>query len=144
MLATRLKRDLYGQVVTGDWAKKRDTGGIFNVEDATAENPRAQQGDISATLPLYGKKVRISPYEAGVLELETLAHFGLRWVDFTGRRGSRRPSRIFLEDVLLTPEPDGYTLAFTLPKGTFATSVLREIMKVEVDEPLSEGEDDED
>lgn len=143
-LAARLQRGLYGQVITGDWAKKRETGGVFVVEDAEVENPRALSGEISATLPLYGKKVRVSENGAGELENETLAHFGLRWTDFTARKGSRRPSRIFLEDVQLTPEPDGYLLAFTLQKGAFATSVLREVMKTEVDEPLSDGEDDED
>ena len=143
LLATRLERGLYAQVVAGDWAKKRDTGGVFVVEDAEVENPRALRGEISATLPLYGKKVRVSTLEAGGLEEATLEHFGLRWADFTSRKGSRRPSRIFLEDVMLSPEPDGYTLAFTLQKGAFATSVLREVMKVEVDEPLGDEEDDE-
>jgi len=143
MLSTRLGHGLYGRVVQGDWAKKRETGGVFVVEDAAVENIRAKSGEISATLPLYGKKVKVSEFDAGVLEGETLAHFGLRWSDFTARKGSRRPSRIFLEDVVLTPEDDGYTFAFTLQKGSFATSVLREVMKVEVDEPLSDGEDDE-
>ena len=119
------------------------SGGVFMVEDAELEAPRALGGDISATLPLYGKKVRVSSLEAGALELETLTHFGLTWADFTARKGSRRPSRIFLEDVSLTPEPDGFTLAFTLQKGSFATSVLREVTKTEVDEPLTDGEDDE-
>lgn len=35
----------------------------------------------------------------------------------------------------MRPEDDGYVLAFTLPKGSFATSVLREVMKTEVDAP---------
>lgn len=143
MLSVRLERGLYGHVIHGDWAKKRETGGVFVVEDAAAEEPRATHGEISATLPLYGKKVKVSGFDAGSLEEETLAYFGLRWSDFTARRGSRRPSRIFLEDVSLTPESDGYTFAFTLQKGAFATSVLREVMKIEVDEPLGEGEDDE-
>ncbi len=143
MLSVRLGRGLYGAVVQGDWAKKRDTGGVFVVEDADVEGARAAHGEISATLPLYGKKVKVSGADAGVLEGGTLEHFGLRWSDFTARKGSRRPSRIFLEDVMLTPESDGYTLAFTLQKGSFATSVLREVMKVEVDEPLSDSENGE-
>ena len=143
MLNVRVARGLYGRVVQGDWAKKRETGGVFVVEDAEVEEPRAERGEISATLPLYGKKVKISEFAAGLLEEETLAYFGLRWSDFTARKGSRRPSRIFLDDAVLTPEADGYTFAFTLQKGSFATSVLREVMKVEVDEPLGEGEDDE-
>lgn len=144
MLDARLERGLFDSVVVGDWAKKRETGGVFRVEDAAVETVRARTGEISATLPLYGKKVRLSESEAGVFEAETLAHFGLGWAAFTGRKGSRRPSRIFLEETELTPEEDGYTLSFSLRKGSFATSVLREVMKVEVDEPIGEGEDDED
>jgi tRNA pseudouridine13 synthase len=142
LLSVRLARGLYGRVVLGDWAKKRETGGVFVVEDADLENARAQRGEISATLPLYGKKVRPSTGAAGALEEEALMHFGLRWSEFSARKGSRRPSRVFLEDAQLTPEADGYTLAFSLPKGAFATGVLREVMKVEVDEPLSDGEDE--
>lgn len=141
MLAARLARGLYGQVVVGDWAKKRETGGVFVVE-TELENERARRGEISATLPLYGKKVRPSAGAAGVLEGETLAHFGLRWSEFSARKGSRRPSRIFLEETRLIPEADGYTLAFSLQKGSFATGVLREVMKVDVDEPLDSPEDD--
>ncbi len=142
LLAERLTCGLFGQVVEGDWAKKRDTGGVFVVEDATIENSRAATGEISATFPLYGKKVKVSGGDAGELETSALEHFGLRWSDFTARKGSRRPTRIFLEETALTPEPDGYTLAFSLRKGAFATSVLREVMKVEVDEPLREGDDE--
>ena len=39
------------------------------------------------------------------------------------------------EGAEVRPEEDGYTVAFTLPKGSFATSVLRELMKTEVDAP---------
>jgi tRNA pseudouridine13 synthase len=144
LLALRVERGLLDRVVTGDWAKKRDTGGVFEVEDAEVDSLRALRGEISATGPLYGKKVRVSGQEAGALEAEVLARFGLRWSDFRARHGSRRPVRIFLEDVSLSPETDGYTLAFSLPKGAFATSVLREVMKVEVDEPLEGAELEED
>ncbi|HEX7021456.1 MAG TPA: tRNA pseudouridine(13) synthase TruD [Trueperaceae bacterium] len=142
-LTLRLERGLFARVVTGDWAKKHDTGGVFEVADSAAESPRAEHLEISATLPLYGKKVRISSGEAGELEGEALEHFGLRWTDFTSRKGARRISRILPEDVSLEPADDGYLLGFTLPKGAFATNVLREVMKVDVDVAGSqeEGED---
>ncbi len=55
MLAARTKDQLFNQVILGDWAKKHDTGGVFRVELET-ENERAKRFEISATLPLYGKK----------------------------------------------------------------------------------------
>ncbi len=140
-LKLRLERGLYGRVLLGDWAKKHDTGGVFAVEDVEIENERAARLEISATSPLYGKKVRVSEGEAGALEEEVLAHFGLRWLDFRSRKGSRRITRVVLSEVEVEPTEDGYWLSFFLPKGSFATNVLREVMKVEVDEPLErEGE----
>ena len=141
-LKMRIERGLYGRVVVGDWAKKHDTGGVFRVEDAEVENERAARLEISATQPLYGKKVRVSEGEAGALEEEVLAHFGLRWVDFRSRKGSRRITRVLLSEARVEPTEDGYWLSFFLPKGSFATNVLREVMKVEVDEPVESNRDE--
>ena len=142
-LKLRIERGLYGRVLVGDWAKKHDTGGVFKVEDAEIENERAARLEISATEPLYGKKVRVSGGEAGALEEEVLAHFGLRWVDFRSRKGSRRITRVVLSEAQVEPTEDGYWLSFFLPKGSFATNVLREVMKVEVDEPVESNRDEE-
>ena len=132
LLARRLELGLFDQVILGDWAKKHDTGGEFKVEDE-AESARAHRFEISATLPLYGKKVRLSEAEAGRLEAETLSYYDLRWTDFTSRRGDRRLSRFPLQEAEISPTEDGYSVSFTLPKGAFATSILRELMKSEVD-----------
>lgn len=141
ILRLRLERGLYDAVILGDWAKKHDTGGIFRVDDPAVELQRAKDLEISATIPLYGKKVRLSESQAGALERQILERFKLRWTSFAnhvigGRKGDRRITRVKLEDVKLEPTDDGYWLEFSLRKGAFATTILREIMKVEVDEPL--------
>ncbi len=140
MLSERIKEGLFEKVVLGDWAKKHDTGGVFRV-DEEAESERAQRFEISATLPLYGKKVKMSEALAGERELATLEYYGLRWLDFTSRRGDRRYSRIRLINAELKPEDDGYTLCFDLPRGAFATNVLRELTKTSVDEANLETDD---
>ena len=138
LLKIRMERGLYDKLLLGDWAKKHDTGGIFVVTDLK-EIPRAAALEISATLPLYGKKVRLSDSQAGNFEREVLETFGFKWLDFAKNplslRGSRRITRIIPWESSITPSEDGYWLAFSLPKGAFATSVLREIMKVDVDAP---------
>jgi len=48
--------------------------------------------------------------------------------------GSRRPARLFLDDLSMEPHPDGLLFMFTLPKGAYATTVLREFMKAEATE----------
>lgn len=140
LLALRMRRDLYRVVLPGDWAKKHDTGGEFLVED-DAEAARAERLEISALLPLYGTRVRVAEGEPGRLEREILAAHGLGWSDFTARRGARRVSRVALDGAEARVEGDGLVVAFSLPKGAYATTVLREIMKIDVDEPDELPED---
>ncbi len=142
-VSLRLERGVFAGLLTGDMAKKHDTGGVFMVEDAALESPRAARGEVSATGTLFGKKTRPLILDAGELEREALSAFGLTPQVFTSRHGDRRLTRVFLEDGSVVPEEDGYTIAFTLPRGSFATSVLREVMKTGVDGPaLAEAEDD--
>jgi tRNA pseudouridine13 synthase len=45
--------------------------------------------------------------------------------------GSRRPARLLLDGLSVARHPDGLLFAFALPKGAYATTVLREFMKAE-------------
>jgi tRNA pseudouridine13 synthase len=132
LLSYRIETDLFNTVILGDWAKKHDTGGEFKVEEAS-ESERAKRFEISALLPLYGKKVRVAENLVGEIEQKALEHFELTWVKFASRRGDRRLSRFPLHEVGLEPTEDGYTVSFDLPKGAFATSILRELLKTDVD-----------
>ena len=136
LLKLRMERGLYDKLLLGDWAKKHDTGGMFIVTDLK-EISRSVALEISATLPLYGKKIKLSDSQAGDFEREVLEKFGFRWLDFAKNplslRGSQRVTRIIPWEISLKPSQKGYWLAFNLPKGAFATSVLREIMKIDVD-----------
>lgn len=135
LVSLRLERGAFDQLLSGDMAKKHDTGGVFLVEDAAAESPRAERGEVSATGTLFGRKTKPLTLDAGMLEAEVLAEFGLTPEVFSSRKGDRRLIRIFMQDASLTEQEDGYTVSFALPKGSFATSVLRELMKNDVDAP---------
>jgi tRNA pseudouridine13 synthase len=128
VLSRRIEMGLFDTVILGDWAKKHDTGGEFEVK-TLEESQRAKRFEISSLLPLYGKRVKVAQSEAGVIEQKVLEYLQLSWVKFASRRGDRRLSRFLLSEVKLEPTDDGYILAFDLPKGAFATSILREIMK---------------
>lgn len=132
-VSLRLERGVFDRLLVGDMAKKHDTGGVFPVEDAGAESPRAERGEVSATGTLFGKKVRPLTLDAGALEGEALARFGLTPDVFAARRGDRRLVRVFPGEAAVTAQEDGYSLTFNLPRGSFATSVLREVMKTAVD-----------
>jgi len=128
-LAERIERGLYDRVVLGDVAKKHATGGEFLVEDPAAENPRAARLEISATGPLFGRKYFQAEGEARALEDAVLARYGLDRAAFRARRGARRPIRVPLEAWSVEPAEGGVWLRFFLPKGSYATSLLREVMK---------------
>lgn len=142
LLAERIRDGSYATVLSGDWARKHDTGGTFEVVDAAAEAPRALALAISATLPLYGSRVRVSSGAAGAAEEALLARLGVRWEQFRARRGDRRITRLVDIDARVDDEGDALVLRFVLPKGSYATTVLREVTKVAVDEPLEAHDDD--
>ena len=131
-LKRRMELGLYDRVVTGDRARRHDTGGMFRVGDAETESERAARLEISSVLPLYGRKVSGGLEAASVIESEVLERFGLRRSDFRRlARGNWRISRVRPEDVVLRPCPDGYVAEFTLPNGAYATTFLRELTKAE-------------
>jgi tRNA pseudouridine13 synthase len=140
-LALRLERELFAGLLVGDMAKKHDTGGVFEVQDAQAESPRAARGEVSATGTLFGRKVKPLTADAGALEQEALGAWNLTPAAFSSRKGDRRIVRIFASDVSLAPHDDGYTVSFTLPRGSFATSLLRELTGTDVDGPQAAVDD---
>lgn len=135
VLAKRVHANLLGSVVHGDVAKKHDTGGEFTVEHAAAEQPRAASGEISATVPLYGARVPVSGGEAGVFERAVLRELGLEHAWFTKRPGDRRFARVFPTETAVHTARNDVVVQFVLPKGSFATTVIREITGTPVDEP---------
>ncbi|MCY4579009.1 MAG: tRNA pseudouridine(13) synthase TruD [Chloroflexi bacterium] len=129
LLKMRMERGLYEAVLTGERAQRHDSGGMFVVDDGEAESERARKLEISAALPLFGKKARVSEGVAGEMEGEVLSEFGLEYGQFRGIPGARRICRIRLDDAVVTGDDDGYEVEFSLPKGAYATSVMREFMK---------------
>src|SRR5690606_25173613 len=118
ILAKRIEEGAYQAVVVGDWARKHDTGGTFLVVDPDVETPRAERLEISATIPLYGRKVKPSPTVAGDYEQAVMEGLGLSWQQFTSRRGDRRSSRILIGSPDVREEGGELVLSFDLPKGS--------------------------
>ena len=130
-LVSRVDLGLFEQVLLGDIAKKSDTGGMFEVKDAQAEQPRYACGEIHFTGPLYGAKMWAAGGQAGELEAAVLSKAELTKEHFrqAGVAGTRRPGRLWLPAVEINCGDDTLSLAFSLPKGAFATVVLREFTK---------------
>jgi len=123
-----------GTLRVGDLAYLHDRGACFLVEDAGVEQPRADALEISPTAPLFGKKTTLAEGETGLEERALLEAEKLELVDFRvpGARldGERRPLRVPVGDPRVRPDGEGAILvSFELPRGSFAASVLREVMK---------------
>lgn len=119
----------------GDLACKHVNGACFQVSDPAAEQPRADAFEISPTAPLYGCKVPLAGGQAGLLERslldkERLTLDAFRLSGGLTMDGERRPLRVPLLEVAANAEGDDLLLAFRLPKGSFATAVLHEVMKI--------------
>jgi tRNA pseudouridine13 synthase len=119
----------------GDLAYKHDNGACFLVTNPAEEQPRADRLEISPTAPLLGYKVKLAEAQTGILEQALLAKENIRLDDFRlgsglSMPGERRPLRIPISGIATSQQGDVLTLSFALPKGSFATTVLREIMKI--------------
>ena len=128
--------DNFDRVMTGDLAWKHDNGACFLVEDAESEAERARTFEISPTGPMFGCKMKLPSGSTLAMEEELLQVEGLASSDFDiagGLRleGERRPLRAPLGNPEIRLYEDYAELEFSLPKGAYATSVLREIMKTE-------------
>jgi tRNA pseudouridine13 synthase len=124
----------FDQVEEGDLAFRHHNGACFLVTDAAVEAPRAARQEISPTGPLFGCKMTPPAGAQREREERLLEAEGLSLEQFNlpgGLRmeGERRPFRILLGEPALELEGNDLILSFSLPKGSYATNVLGEVMK---------------
>lgn len=164
VLARREQDGTWGTVLPGDLAKRHDSGGLFLVplEGPELEDARARASTIaiSATGPMFGRKMRWPEGAPGALELEVL----IRAIDDPHKldafshvgEGTRRslrleveglavsaleddsPARVPGDGALRAPDTNagsagtghGIVVSFVLPKGGYATTVLGRVFRL--------------
>ena len=104
-------------------------------------------GEDGFTAPMFGPKMWATTDVAAELEAEILAETPVTLAHFDAARmaGTRRLGRLLLTDCTVEKNEtlQGLTISFSLPKGAFATTILRELMKVEVAQlPEMDDEDE--
>lgn len=147
VLDQRLLDNTFATLLSGDVAYKHDTGAAFDITEDILADPQTNQRlsaiEISPSGPMWGAVMKRAAGQPGQIEETALRASGLDpdilaarapacspWLD-----GARRPLRIPIKD----PDVEGgidehgayVRCAFELPRGAFATAVLREIMKPE-------------
>ena len=119
----------------GDLAWIHEKGAVFLVEDAQKEASRAQQFEISPSGPLFGSRMTDPQGLAAELEATVLQNtLGCQACAATWRstrlRGARRPYRVPIGDLEIVYDESSGDLqtTFSLPPGSYATGVLRELL----------------
>ncbi len=135
VLAQRMRDGLLRRVLPGDVMCKLPTGGMFVAEDVAAEQTRFEAREIVTAGPIFGRKTFASAQEALAREQTALSAFDLNATSFTGfgklLMGTRRHNLVYCDDLAAAVEPDGLRLQFALPAGSYATVLLRELMKTD-------------
>jgi tRNA pseudouridine13 synthase len=148
VLAERLANGLLATAIDGDLLRKEDTGGLYLESDLDVARARVEAWESSPTGPMFGARMRAPKGHAWERERRVLAAAGLDETHLErfarDGRGTRRVLRYRPAEVAVEVEaPDVVRLRLVLPKGAYATIVLREITKDSrsVDEPLGVDSD---
>jgi len=129
-----MRLDTLNQLWPGDLAYKHINGACFLVTDPAVEQLRADTFEISPTAPLFGCKTKLAEGQAGLLEQSLLDKEDLTLESFhlsggLSMDGERRPLRVPIHSPEALTDGDDILISFSLPKGSFATIVLDEVMK---------------
>ena len=138
LLADRLPTGL-DRLEDGDLAWRHESGAVFHVESAELEQARADNFEISPSGPLFGSRMTQPSGAPGEREARLLEVQGLPPEAFHGDRlhikGGRRPLRFPPGDARVSLGADDLgpylALQFVLPRGCYATALLRELFDFE-------------
>jgi len=131
VLAERVRQANWNQPLPGDLFCLGDGNSVFQEADSELAAARVNAGEIHPSGPLPGSVGRIW-VESAALELErkvleteqdTIAALAARRVD-----AARRPLRVIPKALTITGVAEGCQLEFSLPKGCFATALVRELI----------------
>jgi len=145
VLDARLDSGSLGELGPGDVAFKHDSRAAFDVDAQTASDPetrrRLDSFEISPSGPMWGAQMKRAQGDVDRAEVAALGALGLtpddleRFVESSrlSMPGERRSLRV----PLIAPEIEGgadehgsyVRCAFELPRGSFATTVMAEIIK---------------
>jgi tRNA pseudouridine13 synthase len=132
VLAARISAGNWCAAMPGDVMQLSHSNSLFRVDDADAEiDSRLTAQQIHVTGPLTGLPARILP-EGDALQFEkSLLNAHQFWIDGVlrcGVKADRRPLRAPAADLEFNLQRDQLQLEFTLQRGSYATSLLREVL----------------
>jgi tRNA pseudouridine13 synthase len=131
VVAERMARGAWNRVLTGEVFGFADNGTLLLIGNQRGdEAERFAKGMVELTAPLWGNGELHSAGEVRQLEQEVLARFKecTTGLEAAGLRQERRVMRVRPVNPDFAVLEDGdLQLSFDLPRGTYATSLLREL-----------------
>jgi tRNA pseudouridine13 synthase len=147
LLSKRIEEGLpFTEAVPGDVVgiyserKAHEPAGVLIVNSAIVDkvNRWIRQGRAALLLPIFGYNTPLLPGKPGELELEVLREegldleaFKLKSIPEASSAGTYRPAALRPLEISIKVEDSIALLTFTLRKGMYATTLLREIVKPE-------------
>jgi tRNA pseudouridine13 synthase len=131
ILAQRVATDTWSRLSAGDVANLDGRGSVFAVDTLDAElEQRCAALDVHPTAPLWGEGASLAGGEVLALEQRVAAEFpeALAVVAQERMKSERRALRIRVRGLAHEYSADVLRLEFSLSAGSFATTVLREII----------------
>ncbi len=138
VLDARVRDGSWGRILPGEAANLDGSGSVFaTTADDGALHERALCLDIHPTTPLWGRGGTVpSDGEAAALERAVIAANAelaslAAGLERAGVNAARRACRVVPRGLIMSIAADVLTLQFELPRGAYATSVLREFAALE-------------
>ena len=137
-LARRMSDSLLRTVLPGDVLGKWPAGGMFVSTEPHVDQPRLDAREVVPAGPMFGAKTFGAAGVAAEREALVLGAAGLTPESFRGFgsliQGTRRHNFVYVDDLACDANAEGLRLTFTLPAGSYATVLVRELMHSEAAE----------
>jgi tRNA pseudouridine13 synthase len=134
VIAERMRRGIWDMALPGEVYGFPDNGTILLIHNQRGDEPqRFAEGKVELTAPLWGSGGLHSAADVRALEIEVASRFPelTAGLEAAGLRQERRVMRLRPMNPSLTALPDGdLEFRFDLPRGTYATTMLRELAEL--------------
>ncbi len=131
VLAERVRTGTWNKALEGELFTLGDGNSVFAATESDDIAGRLANGDIQLSGPLAGRSggrgpaAQVAEIEARILASEPELCQGL---ERAGVDTARRPLRVYPADLEAENAPQGLRLRFSLPRGCFATALVRELI----------------
>ncbi|MDH3747242.1 MAG: tRNA pseudouridine(13) synthase TruD [Gammaproteobacteria bacterium] len=135
ILDQRVRDGSWNAMLQGDLANLDGTGSVFAVDEVTSElETRCREFDIHPSATLWGDGAPLTTRDAAELENAAVADYTELTEGLKNARveAASRPLRVQVQNLSVQISENVTWLEFRLPKGAFATALLREIVSYSI------------